>query len=513
MKKLEILNIRRGFATNSSSSHSIIYRNYRHDSDCNAGEFGWQNFVAVSKEMKELYLFLTIIENLSANFCQYEDDGKDAQKRKDYMNRAVKVANKLLGSKIEVEANDYGGIKDCYIDHQSVYDLPVQFNDDTKLDKTFLKDLKDFFMQDNLAILGGNDNERDDSSPIGFKLPIGRDCYHAKTTARKDTINDYWTVFNRNNGNKVRFRFVDDCKKIPQPTKSFVPELLDIKITEVCQFADSKEENACTKYCYQNSKVNGKHVKFEDIISIAYSLSKLKVFEVALGGGEPTNHPRFLDILRQFRKNGIVPNFTTRNKNFFIGKKYNDEIFKLIGGVAYSIRNADEIIEINDILENNLYVGVKDYYNNLFFNVQLVMGTVTKEEFEKIIKTLNSTKHIRGITLLGYKKTGRGLNFYQNFINYDWWLEVLNINKTGYFNISVDTVIASQYEDKLKKYKISDLLYHTTEGKFSGYIDSLNGTFAPSSFADQSETIDLTEDENHWTKDLDSKIIKYYERF
>jgi hypothetical protein len=37
-------------------------------------------------------------------------------------------------------------------------------------------------------------------------------------------------------------------------------------------------------------------------------------FQVAIGGGEPTGHPEFVEILKTFNKLGIVPNYTTNGK-------------------------------------------------------------------------------------------------------------------------------------------------------------------------------------------------------
>lgn len=515
MKELQVLNIRRGFATNSSSSHSIIYSNDRKDSDCESGEFGWQRFVAASKQMKQKYLSLTVFENLLSLYYKNNELIENIKNlRLDCGRKSLENTHKLLGFKSDINIDKEGYVENGYIDHQSIYCLPVEFNNNIRIDTEFLKDFRDFFLQDDLVILGGNDNDCDDNYfPVGFKLPIKQDGPKGTVVARKDLEKDFWTVYDRQNGNKIRFRFVETCKKMNVPEKSFAPELLDIKITDACRFASEKDSNACSKFCYQNAKIKGKHAKFEDIVKVAEYLSKLKVFEVALGGGEPTDHPQFFDILKAFRYRGIIPNFTTRNKEFFIGKKYEDDIFRLIGGIAYSVRNAEEVIEINNILENNLYFDHTRYYNEFKFSVQVAMGTITKEEFEKIISVLKDCKHIYCLTLLGYKYHGRGISYFKNYIEYNWWLDVLDKYKKNYLNVSVDTVMATQFEDEFKKLKINKLTYHTEEGKFSGYIDAVQGTFAPSSFSDESLTVDLFNGEEDWTNRLDEKIIEYYKEF
>lgn len=516
MKELQILNIRRGFATNSSSSHSIIYSNDRSDFDCSDGEFGWQRFVAASKKMKQFYLSLTVFENLlSIYYNKYSKSIENyTSERLRYSKNLIETTHKLLGFKSDIYLDENGYIENGYIDHQSVYCLPVMFNDNVCIDNDFLNDFRDFFLQDDLVILGGNDNDGDeDYFPVGFKLPIEMDGPKGTAVARKDCEKDFWTVYNRYNGDKIRFRFVETCNKLKIPEKSFAPELLDIKITDACRFASEKDPNACSKFCYQNAKTKGQHAKFEDIVKVAEYLSKLKVFEVALGGGEPTDHPQFYDVLKAFRDRGIVPNFTTRNKEFFVGKKYEDDIFGLIGGIAYSVRNAQEVIEINNILKNNLYSDPTKYYDKIKFSVQVAMGTITKKEFEKIISVLKDCKHIGCLTLLGYKYHGRGVSYFKNYIEYDWWLDVLDKYQKHYLNVSVDTVIATQFEEKFKELNINKLYYHTEEGKFSGYIDAVKGTFAPSSFSDESLTIDLFENNEDWTSRLDEKIVEHYKGF
>lgn len=84
------------------------------------------------------------------------------------------------------------------------------------------------------------------------------------------------------------------------------PEFADIKITDSC-------EGNCD-LCYMNSTSKGKHAT--DIVKKTKDyFGKLtenqRPFQVALGGGEPTSHPEFLDVLKAFYDLGIQPNYTT----------------------------------------------------------------------------------------------------------------------------------------------------------------------------------------------------------
>jgi radical SAM protein with 4Fe4S-binding SPASM domain len=54
------------------------------------------------------------------------------------------------------------------------------------------------------------------------------------------------------------------------------------------------------------------HISLSDYEEIIRQAQSLHVFQVALGGGNPNQHPQFPEILRLTReKYGIVPNYTT----------------------------------------------------------------------------------------------------------------------------------------------------------------------------------------------------------
>ena len=76
------------------------------------------------------------------------------------------------------------------------------------------------------------------------------------------------------------------------PALAPVPELADISIS-----------NHCTKgcsFCYRNSTANNEFMSLEDYCYVLDAMHHPKlggVFQVAIGGGEPLEHPRFIDII------------------------------------------------------------------------------------------------------------------------------------------------------------------------------------------------------------------------
>jgi radical SAM protein with 4Fe4S-binding SPASM domain len=85
------------------------------------------------------------------------------------------------------------------------------------------------------------------------------------------------------------------------------PELLDIAITNWC-------DRGCF-FCYRKSNEAGQHMRLDDYRIVISQAKDMHAFQVALGGGNPNQHPDFEEILRITREDfGIVPNYTTNGR-------------------------------------------------------------------------------------------------------------------------------------------------------------------------------------------------------
>lgn len=132
-----------------------------------------------------------------------------------------------------------------------------------------------------------------------------------KLIERNHPNQHYRTIFNQHTGFFVR----KEDKGYPEPFwAEDGPELLDISITNYC-------EHGCT-FCYRKSNVNGRHIPISNIEHIVDQAKQLNVLQVALGGGNPNQHPQFIDILKMIREAGIIPSYTSN------GEGLNDEILK-----------------------------------------------------------------------------------------------------------------------------------------------------------------------------------------
>ena len=171
------------------------------------------------------------------------------------------------------------------------------------------------------------------------------------------------------------------------------PELVDISIS-----------NHCTKgcdFCYRDSKCNYSFMSLDDY---EYLIKQLKhphwgnVFQVAIGGGEPLEHPDFMKIIDVTWESGVVPNFTTNGKYLT-----NDLIVALkdkVGAVALStldIKTIDKEV-IQNLRMNNIKCNIHYVLNQ--HNLRQAID-ILKGKHNRYLQDANS------IIFLTYKPFGR----------------------------------------------------------------------------------------------------------
>jgi len=273
-------------------------------------------------------------------------------------------------------------------------------------------------------------------------------------------------LFSRKDGTKMRF-------SVGPYTKASKPELVDIKISGYCSYG--------CKFCYQASTLQGKHADMEDVRFVVKELTKAKVAEVAIGGGETLEFPHIIETFKLFKDAGIVPNFTTKFPGLV--RKHWKELEPLIGGFAYSAENAAQIRSAAKLFRN---------IPNRFVNLHYVMGLGDREHFREYLMAAAEVGY--RVTLLGYKTTGFGKNVIP--FPYDWWVdEVESLVKQDLSpTLSIDTPLAAQFEGKMP---IEKHQYHTREGAYSMYIDISEMKFGASSFDGDDKLYPFTKD---WRK-------------
>lgn len=459
---MKITNVRHGFATNSSSLHSIIFdKDLLYDKKSYNDDFyGHEAFELVSKEEKLAYL----ATQLSNCFSKVLDDES-----------AVILATEL--TKVPASA-----IRKYGIDHQSLIKLPKQFGTD-KISMEFVKDLIKFLSTDGVAVLGGSDNVdsvRDPNTFLSFFECLKDICDSSSSVVRKDP-KGFYSIFDTKTGRKVRFTLMDtDVVKDPIVYKSTYPELVDLKITNFCT-------KGCS-FCYQNSTAKGKHADFEFIACVLDRLGDMNVFEVALGGGEPTEHPNFISILRTCKANGITPNFTTGSTEWLDSVKIVKAVNECVGAFAFSVSYADEVVHTyNEAILSGIDKNKIKFQTVVFPSV----GGVSGYGWDNLKSIVHNCAVLEApLTLLASKTKGRNSNSmpFEQIKNKKEILTGLSSNGS---TLGVDTLFAKTFKEELDLLKVPAYLYEIEEGKHSMYIDAVKKTMAPSSYCDESLEVQL----------------------
>ncbi len=459
---IEVLNIRRGFANNSSSTHSLVFCNdIKRSRDVPNDGYEWEDFILVGDD-KLGYLMAQVYGLLPRTEPQAVKDAFMWMLFGDiYFNREY----------------------DLHVDHQSQWNIPREYGAGSFPSVQFIGELQQYLMsQSNLIIVGGNDNEGE-AGYYGFKLPFTNiapaSC--SDIVCRKD--GDTWILFNRDNGDKIRFRFVPGMQVDNiRINKAHAPELVDLKITNYC-------DKECP-YCYQGSSRNGKHA--DNLYIIIDTLAKMQVFEVAIGGGEPTKHPQFLSILEYAREHGITSNFTTRSLDWIDGVDA-EKIMRLCGSFAYSVESQWDVMDLHaHLLMRFGRKWLSESSDKVYINI--VIGTVQGHVFEKILDAAwlyNFT-----VTLLGYKDAGQGMDWRDSGLGYrayPWLKQVIDeaLNSCRLPRLGIDTLMAKEMGGILEMLDVDERYYYKEEGKFSMYVDAVNMTMGPHSYCAPEEMVPI----------------------
>jgi radical SAM protein with 4Fe4S-binding SPASM domain len=259
---------------------------------------------------------------------------------------------------------------------------------------------------------------------------------------------NYSTVFNKSTGFFARIEDVGH----PEPFWAMNgPELLDISITNYC-------ERGC-EFCYRNSTPRGKHILFEDYKEIIRQAKKAGVLQVALGGGNPNQHPQFIQILKETFIQGIVPSYTSN------GTGLNHDILKatkeFCGALAISAYSPYESyleLIVNDISKYDIKT-----------NIHFLLNTDTIERAILWLKQPPAfLRKINAIIYLNYKpiNSSRELLLKNSSLLQDFF-EQVEKNKThlkiGFDSCSISGIV--------KYLNVSKIFYESCEAaRFSAFI-------------------------------------------
>ena len=186
------------------------------------------------------------------------------------------------------------------------------------------------------------------------------------------------------NGNYSVRLFSDGTKVKSTKEDAFLaefPDSIDLKITDGCDLS--------CPMCHERSSVNGA----VGDLSHPFLMTLHPGTELAIGGGNPLSHEGLVPFLERMRKEGIVCNITVNGAHLKRDMAFVSSLLDrgLIFGLGVSITSLDdEVIEFAKRNKNTV--------------LHLICGVFREYEglFEKGLKIL----------MLGYKRFGRGCDFY-----------------------------------------------------------------------------------------------------
>jgi hypothetical protein len=189
---------------------------------------------------------------------------------------------------------------------------------------------------------------------------------------------NYTVTLDTKTGTKVRENDLDFF----EPT---TVESMDIKITNCCDMG--------CPMCHENSTPDGKHA---DILGPSF-LDKLHPYtELAIGGGNPLEHPDLYEFLVKCKERKFIPSMTINQKhfeaNYDLVKKLVDE--ELIYGLGISlVAPTTEFIKLVKTIPNAV--------------IHIINGLVS------LTKLIKMKDHDLKILILGYKIFRRGATLYE----------------------------------------------------------------------------------------------------
>lgn len=467
MKLLYLKNYRKGPATNSSSTHSVIFKN-KDDmfNDMNVFE---ENFydrstetIAVSKSAKLKYIAANIMYNKSLYdiMCFIYPE----------MNQYRDLIKNVMTNPDRNHIYDFG--------MYTRGDLYFKDNLEASIDY-----LRNIIENDDIIIVGGSDEEEFFYETTENHKEIEKPNYLSKFFGAVKNGN-YWVGYKF--GRKLRFSTNKDIC-IPE-----YPELIDLNITDMC-------EHNCP-FCYKDSNKNGKHADLQDIKDLLSNINrryncgddfKFKKIEFAIGGGNVLLYPYLNELFEYLANAGHIINVTINANDYH--RLFDDDKIKnlfeqyvnAVGVSVSTVQQANEIIEYG-------YWRPKRYkdeqYNcmpstTVIHLIPEMLGVYRTKEIIEILKnkeyktrdgiiiSFTGENSFTNFLFLGYKTNGRGETQSHTIFNNKELSELFN----NTYCVNIDTCFANRYINWLNgHYETINKTLTLIEGEYSMYVDAVN---------------------------------------
>lgn len=268
------------------------------------------------------------------------------------------------------------------------------------------------------------------------------------------TNGNYTVTIDTRTGTKIRENDLDFFR-------AEFPESMDIKICDKCDMG--------CPMCHENSTPDG---KCGDILNAKFIETLHPYTELAIGGGNPLEHPDLEAFLVKCKILMLIPSMTVNQTHFMKNKQYLKTLCdsKLIYGLGISVNKVD-----NDFLE-----ALKDFPNAV---LHVINGLVTIHDLAML-----AGKDLK-ILFLGYKEFRRGKDLFKRDAfsierrkkeTREWlgrildekWFEVVSFDNLAVNQLEVRTLIGEEVWSEF---------YMGDDGTATMYVDMVRGEFAKSS--------------------------------
>lgn len=442
-KTLFLKNIRKGVATNSSSTHSVIYKN---DKDKMFKDIGildnnyygrFDTVVATSREAKIKYILahifrneplVSVLENKFPEFKKYYPLIKQEMEHK---------------YDLEWEAEFGMYPRTALYPENDIY-ASVEIIENIIEDPTCI-------------IVGGSDEMDDVMNIIGDHECLPK-FYEPKKVFKNG---NYYIV---NDWLDMKLRACVERQHTPIPE---YPELIDVNLTNYCT-------HAC-KCCYRACDANGEHASIVTVSGLIYGLSIPT--ELVLGGGNVLDYPELNHVVNFANEKGHSVSMTIHASDYM--QVQNLKCIDNIKGLGVSVFNKLDVKRALTLHRKYSF----DKHVALHIIPEYLGYKKTLELLQYLNDLLTEADLSCYVVFLGYKYNGRGANYNPNKLTDDQLMDLFSVDK---IIASTDTCFNNNYKEfMLREYDELSLTFN--EGEYSMYFDAVKCKAYRSSYQTEKE--------------------------
>lgn len=273
------------------------------------------------------------------------------------------------------------------------------------------------------------------------------------------------------NGNVKTTIYLDgtlirEFKGEPEPDH---PDGIDVKITDYC--------NMGCVYCHEMSTTVGRHANIDKLLEV---LSVLPAgVEIAIGGGNPLDHPELKRFLIALKDQGLIANITVNQGHLMTYYKQLRELIKqdLVRHIGISIIN-----------KNYKYINrLLKLTKNIVFHV--IIGVNKPKDITSLISNTGHNK----VLILGYKEYGFGkdYSFHLNKEIRSWQVLMMFLSRIAHCSFDNLAIKQLDIQQFISNERWSQT-YMGDDGQFTMYVDGVRQQYAVSSTSNRRVSFNST---------------------